>query len=358
MAYAYETQTFTYFKSKGRKRPVRVTGDVPLLPTRAPKRQEVLPLALFEKNLIGYPDLAPHNTVRGHLIGLDSLGGQEDHENLVPMYGQFNLSTYKVKFENVLRQIQVSGVKSAVLDLNILYDDNKCDPRVPTAFSYTLKITYADDVAKSITDHIAHPAPEAAYKKPASGLGKYIDKMQQNMVKSAWWVEDHVKNRARAKSHFEHGQPLILPPQDYDQRPYAVLDYIMYGNDGSKFFGFNCAPELYNGGEFSAPQIEAMLTVNLARNNGYYKSDDPNDYVYGGNSHKFNNKDQVDWYYLHAHASSGKEDGVLLMEGYHQKPEIDHIVLKGKHLEPGCNAYSNARVISRFLNSEDRGKYT
>jgi hypothetical protein len=179
------------------------------------------------------------------------------------------------------------------------------------------------------------------------------------MERSKWWVEQHVVNRAGSRLHAEHGQALIVPEKDYEQRPYAVIDYMLYGdNDENRFIGQICAPELYNGGKFTDWQIQAILAVNLARNNGYYKSDDPHDYVYEGNSAKFNNANQVDYYYLHSHASAGKQDGVLLMAGYHQKPEIDHIILKGKHILPGCNAYSNARVISRFLNSEDRGKYS
>lgn len=359
LAYTYQTQTFTYFDEKNRKRPVRVRGFVPTTPTNAPKREEVLPIALFKKSG-GFPDLAPHNTVRGHLVGLDSLGGQEDSDNLVPMYGQFNLSTYKVKFENVLKQkVQVQGVKSGELDLTIDYGRaDQGDPRVPTAFTYVLKVTYNDDSTKVFSDHFDHPAPEAAYEPPVDGLRKYIKKMQAKMEKASWWVEDDVVNRQLATKHFEHGQPLILPAKDYAERPYAVLDYILYGATDFKFFALNAAPELYNGGEFNGPQIAAILAVNLAQNKGYYKSDDPHDYVYNGNASKFKNTEQVDFYYLHSHASSGKQDGVLLMGGYHQKPEIDHIILKGKHLEPGCNAYSNARVISRFLNSEDRGKYS
>jgi hypothetical protein len=260
----------------------------------------------------------------------------------------------------VLKQtVQVHGVKSGELDLTINYGSaHDGDPRVPTAFSYVLKVTYNDDSTKVFSGLIQHPAPEAAYQAPEDGLRKYIKKMQAQMEKAKWYVEDHVENRQLATKHFEHGGPLIVPAKDYAERPYAVLDYILYGCDGSKFFPGNYAPELYNGGGFTGPQIEAILKVNLAKNKGYYKSDDRNDYVYSGNSAKFKNSEQVDWYYLHSHASSGKQDGVLLMGGYHQKPEIDHIILKGKHLEPGCNAYSNARVISRFLNSEDRGKYT
>ncbi len=245
MAYDFFTQQFNYFELKGRKRPSRVKGSVPVQPTNAPKREDVLPVALYEKNGTGYPDVAPHNTVRGHLIGLDSLGGQEERFNLVPMYGQFNLSTYKTKFENVLKQnVQVHGVVSAEVELRIEYDDLKADPRVPVAFNYDLTIKYADDSTRKLSDRILHPAPELAYKTPENGMGKYIATMQSRMTKAHWWVEDNIVNRQRARAHFEHGDPLNLPPKDYDQRPYAVLDYILYGEHPFKFFGGSCAPEI------------------------------------------------------------------------------------------------------------------
>ena len=358
MAYDYTTEVFNYFSSKGRKRPTRVRGNVPVQPSNAPKREDVLPIALYEKNEAGYPDVAPHNTVRGHLIGLDSLGGKEERENLVPMYGQFNLSTYKTKFENVLKQnVQVHGVASADLDLTIRYDDEH-DARVPVEFKFTLTINNSDGSTRKVSDTIPHPAPQAAYENPPEGLGEYITKMQKRMTGANWWVEDHVVNRENAKKHMEHGQLLNVPPKDYAQRPYAVIDYILYQLEDSKYFGGSCRPELYNGGEFSADQIRAIFATNLAKNDGYYKSDAPNDYVYKGNINKFKYRDQTKSYYLHAHSSGGKQDGVLLKEGYHQMPEIDHIVMKRHQYKPGCNAYSNARVISRYLNSEDRGNYS
>jgi hypothetical protein len=360
LPYTYQTENFTYFGEKNRKRPVRVKGFVPVLPSNAGKREDVMPLALFKKNLQGYPDVAPHNTVRGHLLGLDSLGGEEEHENLVPMYGQFNLSTYKVKFENVLKaKVQVHGVKSGELDLVVHYNTgSKGDSRVPSAFTYTLEVTYSNDSKELFTGHFEHPEPEAAYEEPRNKLQEHIQNMQKRMIRDNWWVEDHVTDYARSPANFFHGRPLEVPDKDYAERPYAVIDYILNACDGSKHFQGNCSPEIYNGGKFTGPQIESILAVNLALNNGYYKSDDPHDYVYDGNASKFKRPGEVDWYYLHSHASSGKQDGVLIMSGYHQKPEIDHIVMKGKHLLPGCNAYSNARVISRYLNSEDRGKYS
>ena len=137
--------------------------------------------------------MAPHNTVRGHLIGLDSLGGQEERFNLVPMYGQFNLSTYKTKFENVLKQkVQVHVVVSAEVELRIEYDDLKRDPRVPVAFNYDLTIKNADDSARKLSDSILHPAPELAYKTAENGVGKYIATIQSRMTKAHWWVEDNV----------------------------------------------------------------------------------------------------------------------------------------------------------------------
>jgi len=123
-----------------------------------------MPLSLHEEGKFS-PDILPHNTVRGHLIGLDSLGGEEDPDNIVPMYGAFNLSTYKTKFENVLKgTVQVSGVESATLDLRIKYgDDDNSDPRVPISFSYTLKVSYLNATGKAYTDSFPHPAPQAAF---------------------------------------------------------------------------------------------------------------------------------------------------------------------------------------------------
>jgi len=182
--------------------------------------------------------------------------------------------------------------------------------------------------------------------------------MDKEMRTNKWWVEDHVTNRAAAPKNAEHGQPLVLTDKNYSLRPYAVLDYILYGKKDYKFFAIAYAPEIYNGGDWSQNQIDAILATNLAKNAGYYKSDDASDYVYKGKAALFKNPEHADYYYLHAHSAGGSTDGVLLMSGYHQKPEVDHIIMKRKHLNPGCNAYSNARVISRYLNSEDRGKYS
>jgi hypothetical protein len=208
------------------------------------------------------------------------------------------------------------------VDLRIKYNSTS-DPRIPVSFSYTLKISFLDGASTSDKDSIPHPAPQAAFVPYEKKLAEYIAEMDKEMRTNKWWVEDHVTNRAGAAKHSEHGQPLVLTDKDYTQRSYAVLDYILHGKKDYKVFGIACAPEIYK-----------------------------------GKSALYKNPDHVKYYYLHAHSAGGSTDGVLLMSGYHQKPEVDHIIMKRKHLNPGCNAHSNARVISRYLNSEDRGKYS
>jgi hypothetical protein len=244
------------------------------------------------------------------------------------------------------------------VDLQIKYGGDKTDQRIPVSFSYTLTISNLDGSSPIFKDDIPHPAPQAAFVPYDNKAAEYLAAMDKEMKTAKWWVEDHVRNRALATKHFEHGNALVVPAKDYAQRPYAVLDYILYGKKDYSVVSGNCAPEIINGLDFTQPQIDALLATNVARNAGYYKSDDANDYVYKGKSALFNNPDHVKYYYLHAHSAGGSTDGVLLMDGYHQKPEVDHIIMKRKHLDPGCNAYSNARVISRYLNSEDRGRPT
>ena len=45
MAYQSFVESFTY-ESKKRNRPIRVTGDVPTIPTWGPLREDIMPLAL------------------------------------------------------------------------------------------------------------------------------------------------------------------------------------------------------------------------------------------------------------------------------------------------------------------------
>jgi hypothetical protein len=354
--YKIKTEKFEYLGDK-RSRPVRVVGYVPTEPNNAPTRQNVMPLALHSDKS-EFPDFPPHNTVRGHLIGLDSLGGEELPENLVPMYGQFNLSTYKVQFENVLKsKVQREGVKEAVLELSIEYGGSTADPRIPIAFSFDLTVTAKNDTTEKTSGTIPHPSPEPAFVPMEEDFRKYVVELQKKMEIAKWYVEDHRKHLDRSPMNFFSGSPLIVPARDYAERPYAVIDYAMYLKD-FKWFGNGSDVSIENGAEFNDHQIAAILAVNAARNAGYYKSDDLNDYVYTGTREFFKNPEVANHYYLHAHACAGNRDGVLIMSGYHQKPEIDHIMPKGNHLKPGCNACSNARVISRYLNSEDRGTYS
>ena len=98
-------------------------------------------------------------------------------------------------------------------------------------------------------------------------------------------------------------------PAAHVTRPYAVLDYM---------WAHNLIPgdTIMNGRKFSGNQRNNILTVNrVLYGGGYLKSDDPHD--------------------THTWLSS---------QGGDYSAEIDHIVpMKG---QGGCNAYSNAQVIS------------
>ncbi len=374
--YTVTVETFVVGGST-RERPTKVVGMVPLNPVNGAPRGSDQPVALcVQGSSIAEPPL--HNTVRGHIVGLDSLGGVDTGFNMVPMYSHFNISGYKTRIENWIKDNtqKTIGVTQAGLTLQVHYPviNSNSDPRIPLAFEAQLELTIYGASQTISTGKVIHPVPQVAYEDPVNNLQELIFIATDIMVDSRWWVEDHVQTNASARMA-DH-EILSVPDKalGYGHRPYAVIDFLIFSPPGLVSDRMNALlpqittgkinPDYQNGSDFSEPQKQLMYAVNLAGNNGYYKSDDPTDYVYKGKSHNYASfKDQAQaksyrrdakaTYQSSAMDQDTSHDGTLVWNGGHQKPEVDHIVPKGKH-PFGCNAYSNARIISSYLNNDRR----
>jgi hypothetical protein len=367
----------------GRERPIKVVGPVPTNAVWGAARGGDQPIALYNKMTGSVVDSPLHNTVRGHLVGLDSLGGEDSRFNMVPMYNHFNISGYKSQIENWIKAAaqQTHGVALANLTLTIAYPvaPSTNDPRIPEAFEAKLDLTFGDRSTKSgQTGRVVHPIPQIAYTQPVDRLGALIEHATEMMIATDWWVEDNVLTNARAT--FASHERLVVPDKTLGRahRPYAVIDFLIHGQTGMigpsvgallpQITTGNVQPDYTNGADFSEPRKAFMYAVNLARNGGYYRSDDRGDYVYKGKSHGYTSfpadaqaraksyRHEVKAMYqaLEAMEDWSTFNGVLVWEGGHQKPEVDHIVPQTGRFIQGCNAYSNARVVSSFLNNERR----
>ncbi len=249
----------------------------------------------------------------GHIIGLH-LGGHNQAINVVPMYPRFNRGPWK-QVEDEIKALADGSADELEMTVTITYGG--ADPRVPSAFGvvvedddevvYDETLRQPDDIpgitqlaatsAAIIADALsyAHPALEPT-------AGRFL--LAANVTYAQHAAAGRLPPSLRA-----------LYPDNPTDRPYGHLDVLAIN-------GVLSVPgqgTMEGNREFSAAQRELILAVNAARNGGQLVSDDPAD--------PYPN---------------------LSPQGTVNAPEIDHIVPK---VLGGSNYYSNARVVSWYLNN-------
>lgn len=337
-------EEFTYgLEVLKRRRPKKIVATLDTSPVQTTNRQ-LGPFPIALKPASGSTsDYLPHNTVGGHLVGLN-FGGPHVDWNLVPMYGFLNNGGPWSKLESALfdEVYAPDTVGTATLTVTLDYSGTT-DARIPNSIQMLLQYK-----TKNGQTHNWNPAavvqqqPKLQEYKPTEGLQWHVFKWQHAMEQANWFVEDHVATSLGPK-HFDYGKPLIVPARKFIARPYAVLDYMIYAQ--SQFQDYKAV--LNNEAEFSEKQKNLIYQTNIAMNMGYIVSCAPDDYVW----EKGTSSPQMD-YHTEAFALTQKR-GHLLWEGGHQKPEVDHIIPKGDKTK-GSNAYSNAQVTSAFYNNQKR----
>jgi hypothetical protein len=255
---------------------------------------------------------------RGHVIALEATGDNESY-NIVPMLPGFNHGGEWREVERLARKTAAQTKDSRVLyQVTVYYSSTGFDARVPVGFETELFAQEGDkwvpiSGTKRTLRHEAKvtPAPTAAekaalLKTPASLDIKHFGKFAQDPKEAATAVK---------AGHLPTSRN-VLWPDKFTDRPYEILDLQAFANEDAS---------ISSHAVFSREQREKILKLNMARNGGVLKSDDPSD------PHQ-----------------------ILDENGAANYPEIDHIIPKSVG---GSNAFSNARVISWQLNNkEDRVK--
>jgi hypothetical protein len=272
--------------------------------TAVKRTDAAVPYPLLYLDGSGHDPRSPH-TDSGHLMSL-GLGGPTISVNVVSMYSGFNRwGQWKTVESDIVKLVpQHQG-----LILRVGIDYNGTDKRIPSAF-HVEGITGGTPDTKKITGGtvvysktgIPHSCPMPEFYILSEQDYKLVLEALKQMEAAKWTME------AWASSQNPSGNALNLPGEGV-ARPYAVLDYMV---------AFNLLPgdTIINGQTFSSNQRNNILTVNrILYGQGWIKSevaDDPHQTL----------------------STDGGDFGA----------EVDHIVpRKG---QGGCNAYSNAQVVS------------
>lgn len=249
----------------------------------------------------------------GHIIGLH-LGGQNTSINVVPMYPRFNRGPWK-QLEDEIKRMADNADDELEMTVTIAY--GHADPRVPSAFAVVVEdddevvldmtMRQPDDIPGITALSAAHGliiADAPSYARPAlePTAGRFLLAVNATYAQHA--AAGHLPPSTRA-----------LYPDNPTDRPYGNLDVLAI-NGALSVPGQGT---MEGNREFSAAQRELILALNAARNGGQLVSDDPAD--------PYPN---------------------LSPQGTVNAPEIDHIVPK---VLGGSNYYSNARVVSWYLNN-------
>jgi len=292
-----------YINGERRNRPLSIKG--PIIVTSRGRVDAANPLSSLNING-GVRELRPLNTESGHLIA-SSLGGPNVSENIISMYAHINSGRWaeiERDVKNLLTQYKNTTVN---IKIDLHYTDT-IEPRVPTKLDVKLFVPPAP--APVYSAHCDHVRPTVAcaisFNVDELYLLEQIEELLTNRSRHSfpWSLEDELI-----------GKRLTLPHPSM-VRPYEELDYLKTKR------GYFPRTDFRNGKEFTEMQRQAILRTNQLRNSGYIKSDAPDD---------------IKRPLLDVRGNTGAV--------------IDHIeprMVDGKIC--GCNAFSNARVISAEYN--------
>lgn len=277
-----------------RARPTALRGPLVNKTTPSAKAKAAIPRALMGNP--SKPDFRPLNTNAGHLLGMQ-FDGLNVSENVVPMYASFNQHGPWKQVEDELAKLVKGGHGQITMQVYISYAFD--DPRIPSGFS--VSASNATGRTWHLTGFMPHLPPAIEHVA--------LDEDEVNLITMRYWEMKQAGWTMDAKY-----PNLNLPPRGV-RRHYEVLDYM------AEVTGDIDNVSITNGRKFDAYQINNILTVNRVFGDGYLAPDDPGDPFAGG---------------------------PLLTVAGDQGPHVDHIVSKGPMA--GCNAYSNAQVLSGLGN--------
>jgi hypothetical protein len=291
-----EEETFTHGTIQ-RLRVVKLRGTLVRMTTTVQRDTSVPSYTMCHQGRISQ-DLRIPDTDGGHIMAL-SLGGVDIRENIAPMYSGFNRhGAWREKEREILAYLSDhSGDFRMCVEIQYQKANSGGDPRIPGAF----RVWIEDSSGK------AKIKPEILTMIKDKAVQMVLNTGSANLITQAQLIID---GGWRLEQELVIGSSNPRLPGLGVARPYAVLDYL-------DFHQMITTTVFGNGRPFTPQQRENILLVNRVRHNGWLVSDDTSE----------NSKP------LALYGDAGAE--------------IDHIVPEA---QSGCNAYSNARVVSSLLN--------
>jgi hypothetical protein len=326
----YVTEDFVYY-TEPRERVRSVTVDLaPGYPPSTTPRTGGEPLAL--RRPTGSTELRIHNTEAGHLIALE-FGGADVADNLVPMWGHFNKhGAWKQLETNIASLVATRGKVRIEITCDYLAS---VDARIPKVFR--VKATLLESVGSPAMWTINHVPPFPRPEAPDDGFAALVAKARTEMntvFPVGFFIEDYY-------SLTRTGQQLRVPGRTMAARPYALLDYMAF----TSVIDFPLLENVDNHKGFDAEQRAWILALNRIDNDNLLITDDADDFATTATKSHYDSRGNE--IYHGSYIADGFPLGVLMERGGDQAPEVDHVIPESRG---GCNAFSNAQVISRAYN--------
>jgi len=298
-----------------RLRPKTVVSLIRL--KRSPRKQaKNLPLALNGGHVL---DGRPTNIEGGHVIGI-AIGGVDEQENVVPMYGHVNRGTFAT-VENQIASAYLAG-QSMGVSISLDYTTSP-DGRIPNTISVTLMrdMTIDPNVLGRVTgteisvNNISNAPQQAARIAIDPHVEDYLQRVQQH-VDAGWVIE---QSAPATRSWVAQNK---LPP--VSNRPYALLDWILFNDPGNAHLPMLTGiGTIEPGRPFTDRQRELIQLVNRYRQAGEKKGECWSD------------------------VAEDPSQCALIQVGTDTGIEVDHIL----PMRPvGSNAFSNAQITSAGYN--------
>ncbi len=293
-------EEFTY-QGETRERPIKVVTNNISRHKVSPKPAAPLPISLFHKGKTTHDPMIPIDMDYGHLIALE-LGGPNTSENIVLMNASVNR---RGDWKDVERGMKRKHKLIQSVKITLAYAWS--DARVPSTLTANVVCSGKSESKPVSNIMTASPAAVTVLADVRNGL-----KIAQKEIDKGWTLEQWAKDNG-------HSVP-NLPNQ---VGPYAALDYLRCVGINKNILLDDAT--IQNGGGFKKKQREFIMMANAIKNGGTLRSDMLND----------------------------PYPGDLSLEGSDTYPEIDHI--RSKTVNAGCNAYSNAQIISGKANKAKGG---
>jgi hypothetical protein len=275
-----DVKSFDY-NGNTRERPVKVQGRISAY-TNPPDADP--PLAYFPGANTGNGADPMEGCDKGHVIQC-SVSNISDPENIVPMYPCFNqaggiwkeletrIKTYNTDYSKPGKERQVE------MTVDIEYTGHN-DPRFPTAFVVTV-FDHSNQGGhlyfkgmKLENYRVPHLPTPAVLVDPEKELGTWLYtsiRIASDLCKCSDW---------KVESLYPQNPPKLAPLDEVTVRPYAMLDYLWLEYKCKYLLNFltdGCTYKHTHAAQFHERQKQLIRLVNRMFNNGYLKSDYPND---------------------------------------------------------------------------------